>query len=183
MVLRTRLLVFVSLVPMAGLLIAVTPLPAFAEDPRSGSVFSSGLTPGRYVRITCGTMRLNRATGHLISVGTDTLALRREQQTVRVPAARLNRLEIRTGRHAHVVQGIVIGGMVGLLAVVGASFAHTSGSLFADDTMVVAVVRTASIPAGFLIGGLTGALIRHDTWTEVPPWAWRRERFTGGRER
>ena len=154
---------------MAGFLLASLSSPAWGQEVQRTTGPAWELVHGRIVRITSAELQCNRLMVRVVSVDADTVVLERERRRVPVPRASVDFVEVRTGRHRHVVEGAAIGGAVGLVAVIAAGAAHTSSSGFLEtDELAVDMVQVGAIPAGILVGGVLGALVTHETWTFLP---------------
>jgi hypothetical protein len=123
--------------------------------------------PGDRIKIASISLGLNRASGTLVQVRQDTLSATIRNRELGLPIVDISQLEVQSGRHGHAVRGLVVGGLVGLVTVLGASVVNTSDGFLENDALWVEAVQMLAIPVRVGVGGIGGALIRGDTWEEI----------------
>jgi hypothetical protein len=134
-------------------------MPAGAQD-------AATLARGARVRVTVGAPWSEQYTAKIDAIHGDTLLL--EGGATRVVLFRsLERLEVSQGRRGHPWRGAGIGFLVGAVtgAVLGPYTVPGEGDTAESKAVAGAVLLGA---AGALSGVVIGALIKTDTWEEVP---------------
>ncbi len=146
------------------------------------------LRPGQRVRFTAPGVFSATGAVTVVAVGTDTLVVRGESNTWRVPIGAMTKLEGNWGRKPNTATGALVGLLVGLVAgsvtgqVIGAKtheceselmFAScmtdggTSGDV-AGQLLAGAWGSAVGAAVGAAFGALIGASIKTERWEEVP---------------
>ena len=124
--------------------------------------------PGQRVRVTAPNLGINKHTGVLAAVDSDTLLV----DTLRVALASVTWLEVSRGQKSAIGKGAGIGFLVGagLGAGVGFAFGKALEDIDACDChpamMVVGGLGVGAL--GALIGAGVGAATKSERWEEVP---------------
>jgi len=126
----------------------------------------SPVTPGVRVRVS----RLGnvpRVVCTVLALKADTLVLDAEDrvETLEVPLALVEKVEISRGKKSNTAGGAIAGGLFG--AVLGAACASGPGG-YGCGGSDAEYVALATIAAGTGIGALIGAAIKTDRWEQVP---------------
>lgn len=130
--------------------------------------------PGDVVRLSGGPMHLHKARGIVTAFDGDTIGVNFNDGRVRLPIGRLDVLEVKTGTRGHTREGVFIGAVIGMIALVvesaGGNKRHRSGSDGIGsgfDAMFSEGLGILYVPIGGLLGGVAGALYRSDEWRIV----------------
>lgn len=146
-----------------GLIVALaaTATAAMAQAP---------VTTGAKVRVAVAPSRARRP-ATVVSTTRDTLVLRFDDATRRVPVDSIVRLDVATGTHRHPWRGMGIGALAG--TVTGVTIGLASGNdkegfiRFSGGEKAV-MAGTVLGAAGGVVGLVVGSLTVHDTWVSVP---------------
>jgi hypothetical protein len=145
-------------------MLSLAPAPALAA---AGAQAAPAVPVGTRVRFT-PPERMRGLVGTIAGQRHDTLLLRTERDdTVPVPLAELDRLELSRGVHGHALKGLGLGFLVG--AVVGG----VVGAAVEPDELLG---RGVNVAAGIILGGAGGSLIglgvgasvRTERWEAIP---------------
>lgn len=143
-------------------LVAVTPLPAAAQEPGAAS---TGLILGSRVRITTTGDRAP-IKGLVVAVDPQTVTLATDAGVVKTPVSSISAADISLGKRRFTRRGIAIGAglglVIGLLAPVDES--DTTTALW-DESRGLSALYGLSM--GTAYGALVGALIKTDRWSRV----------------
>jgi hypothetical protein len=109
-----------------------------------------------------------RTNGYVQSVDADTLRVRAESSDAElaIPSSSIARLWVVEGRKGHFWTGAGIGLLAG--GVTGAAIGSTQELCFFTCSPATGLGVLIGAPAGALLGGVVGLLIRSDRWEEVP---------------
>ena len=131
------------------------------------------LQPGDQVRITAPSQNLTRQRGTLLEKRADTLvvglavggALTEPRSRLLVPFGAITQLDVSVGRKGHLPQGLLLGsvggGSIGALA---GTQVDCSGY---EQGLCMAYLGAIGAGVGAILGGVIGAAIRTERWTEV----------------
>ncbi len=147
--------------------VAAAPVPAVPERKAARELPAAPpgvFAPGARIRYSTGDVPALLRTVRLVGLEGDTIVVQREATVgvQRLPLSSLTTLEVSTGRHGHVIKGLIIGTLIGA--------AGTCPAAAVDKTLtqeeqgafcVVGTSMTASMGAG------VGALVRHEGWRPV----------------
>lgn len=142
----------------------------------AGAKVPQGIAPGDRVRAS---IRQDGAVaGRVVRLSRDTLVLETGGDTIGVARASVQRIDVRTGTHGHggigFLVGLAVGGGLGaaLLASAGEDCTASDPNYYPGCGDYTVPPELAYAPmvmlGGALLGGIVGAVIRSDTWTEVP---------------
>jgi len=109
--------------------------------------------------------------GKLLALEGDTMRIRvRANETaLAIPTASITRVAYLDGRRGNTLRGASIGLLSG--ALIGGLIGSTQsfqGSFFFHEGQEIVVGVILGAPAGFLLGGIVGTLVRSDRWLAVP---------------
>lgn len=151
-----------TLLITAVALVALTPVPAVAQEPGAASM---GFILGSRVRITT-TGDLAPVKGLVVAVDPQTVTLATDAGVVKTPVSSISAADISLGKRRYTRRGMAIGAglglVLGLLAPVDES--NTTPAL-GDES------RGASVGFGLMMGttwgAIIGALIKTDRWSPL----------------
>lgn len=119
----------------------------------------------RIVRVTAPLLFKGEVKGRVSAVTGDTLVVERfikgESNYMRVPFSGVTRCRVQDGSRRNTLAGALIGAAVGG----GITSAVTLSNDFSDHVTEPIVMGTGG---GAVIGGLIGALVKSDRWTNLP---------------
>ena len=127
------------------------------------------LKPGAKVRITAPALGMSERVGRLQVLNGDTLVVQVEARrqgrlqvgVLQVPMPAIAKLDVRTGRRGHWLEGAGIGFALGL------ALGAASGEGSSDSHVEIPTPLAAGISVGIL-GAIIGQSIKSDKWSEVP---------------
>jgi hypothetical protein len=109
-------------------------------------------------------------TGTLVSIGADTIRFVRDgnEDTVRVLAADLERIERSTGQRSKLGRGMLLGALIGGAAGGGAGFALRNLEPEEAAPYLVPAGIGAGAVLGVIVGGIWGASSHDERWEAMP---------------
>jgi hypothetical protein len=151
-----------------GWLLAAAVLVLFPDvaqpQNRSGEPFP--LSVGSRVRVAAPTIAGERLEGSVTGVSEESLTVSTGDRVVRVPRDAVTQLEVSTGRHRHVWQGLAIGAAAGAVAGGASGCFPMVGCGGNGDQHLAGAALGAVGFAGW--GALIGAFVRTEHWQPVP---------------
>jgi hypothetical protein len=136
-----------------------------AEERPSGS----GLAAGDRVRVSTSTAG-KATTGRLIEMGPDFVRLQvsGRAEPVAVPLAAITRLARSLGRRSSAGQGALIGTVAGTGLAAALVMKSSDSDCDGSCAPYAAIIGSAIVGAGALVGAISGALIRTERWESAP---------------
>ncbi len=148
---------------MLGLVIGLF-APVLVAPPCAGQDDVTPLTGAR-LRVTAPTLAPRRVVGTVLEITEREVVLAASPtDRTSIPRAAITHVERSQGRHGHAVKGLILGAVVGAVALSALNAADPETGQTAEYVWVAAV----GAGLGALPGAGVGALVKTERWAELP---------------